>query len=197
MQNQKTIREMLAVGRHRLDVGQACKVAELVLANPRKISQVIECLWDEDPGIANRAADALERATYHRPGIAQPWKEALIGLMAEAQQNKLRWNLAMLVPRLELCVTDARRTAAVLRSYLDDQGSIVKTAAMHGFTTLTKHDPELLPEALDMLRILSRSGTPAMRARGRILLKQLEAPAMRRSKAIKRAHISMYAEPQH
>jgi len=27
---------------------------------------------------------------------------------------------------------------------------------------------------LDLLRVLSRSGTPAMRARGRILLRQLE-----------------------
>lgn len=195
MQQQKTIREMLVLGRHRLDVGKACKVAELVLENPRKISQLIECLWDKEPGVANRAADALERATYHRPGIAQPWKEALIGLMAEAQQNKLRWNLAMLVPRLQLGVTDARRAAAALRSYLDDQGSIVKTAAMHGLTMLTKHDPELLPEVVDMLRILSRSGTPAMRARGHILLKQLEAPAKRRSLARKPAHISMYAEP--
>lgn len=195
MRQQKTIREMLAVGRHRLDVGKACKVAELVLANPRKIRQLIDCLWDEDPGVANRAADALERATYHQPKIAQPWKEALIGLMAEAQQNKLRWNLAMLVPRLQLSIADARRAAAALRSYLDDQGSIVKTAAMHGLTMLTKHDPDLLPEVIDMLRILSRSGTPAMRARGRILLKQLEAPTKRRSNASEHAHISMYAEP--
>ena len=195
MQQQKTIRDMLALGRHRLDPGQARKVAELLLADPRKISQLIECLWDEDPGIANRAADALERATYHQPKIAQPWKEALIGLMAEAQQNKLRWNLAMLVPRLQLSVTDARRAAAALRSYLDDEGSIVKTAAMHGLTMLTKHDPELLSQVIDMLRILSRSGTPAMRARGRILLKRLEAPTRKRLTRSERAHISMYAEP--
>ena len=195
MQKQKTIRDMLAVGRHRLDVGQARKVAELVLANPRKTDQLINCLWDEDPGVANRAADALERATYQRPQLAQPWKEALIGLLAEAEQNKLRWNLALLVPRLELTVADARRAAASLRGYLDDRGSIVKTAAMHGLTSLTKHDPELLPEVVDMLRILSRSGTPAMRARGRILLKQLEGPRKRRSSSTGPTHASIYADP--
>ena len=32
----------------------------------------------------------------------------------------------------------------------------------------------MMPEVLDMLRSLSRSGTPAMRARGRILLKRME-----------------------
>jgi len=201
MQKRKTIRELLAVGRHRLDPGQSRKVAALVLGNPRKVSQLVECLWDEDPGVSNRAADALERATCHKPAIAQPWKESLIGLMAEAEQNKLRWNLALLVPRLALDVMDARRAATALRSYLDDKGSIVKTAAMHGLAALTKHDPELLPEVIDMLRVLSRSGTPAMRARGRILLKQFEAAGKRRAiiahSSGRQKHISIYAQPTH
>ena len=141
MRKWKTIRAMLAAGRHRLDPGLSKKVADLVLAKPRSVGQLVECLWDEDPGTANRAADALERATYHQPKIAQPWKEPLIGLMAEAEQNKLRWNLALLVPRLELTVDEVRRAAAILRTYLDDKGSIVKTAAMHGLAALTRQIP--------------------------------------------------------
>jgi hypothetical protein len=170
---------MLMSGRHRLDVGRAREVANLVLAHPRRTSQLIDCLWDEDAGIANRAADALERASYHRPTLAAKWTESLIGLMAEAEQNKLRWNLALSVPRLNLTLVAARRVAAALRTYLEDRSSIVKTAAMHGLADLTRHDRSLLPEVLDLLRVLSRSGTPAMRARGRILLKKLEGPSPR------------------
>ena len=195
MEKHETIRAMLARGRHKLDVGRTKEVAALILAKPRKVGQLIECLWDEDAGVANRAADALERATYHRPALAAAWTESLIGLMAEAEQNKLRWNLALLVPRLKLSVEEARRVATALRTYLDDQGSIVKTAAMHGLAVLTQHDPKLLPEVLDMLRILSRSGTPAMRARGRILLKQLETSRARPARQRKAAHQTMYAEP--
>ena len=179
---------MLAVGPHRLAVGRARQVAELVLAQPRKTGQLVECLWDEDPGVANRAADALERASAHRPSIAAAWKESLIGLMAEAEQNKLRWNLALAVPRMELTVTEARRVAATLRTWLDDRGSIVRTASMHGLAQLTRSDPSLLTEVLDMLRILSRSGTPAMRARGRILLKQLQASNQPPTPATPSAH---------
>ena len=195
MEKHETIRAMLARGRHKLDVGRTKEVAALILAKPRKVGQLIECLWDEDAGVANRAADALERATYHRPALAAAWTESLIGLMAEAEQNKLRWNLALLVPRLDLSVEEARRVATALRTYLDDRGSIVKTAAMHGLAVLTRHDPMLLAEVLDMLRILSRSGTPAMRARGRILLKQLESPSTRPARQHKAAHQTMYAEP--
>jgi hypothetical protein len=42
----------------------------------------------------------------------------------------------------------------------------------------------MLPEVMDMLRLLSRSGTPAMRARGRILLKRMES----RSRASEDVH---------
>ena len=195
MRKPETIRAMLAVGRHRMDGGRARQVAELVLAKPRKVGKLIECLWDEDAGVACRAADALERATYHRPELAQPWKVSLIGLMTEAEQNKLRWNLALLVPRLDLNVAEARRAASALRGYLDDRGSIVKTAAMHGLAALTKHDPELMPEVLDMLRILSRSGTPAMRARGRILLKRIEASGKRQARSAEQARQTMYMDP--
>jgi len=195
MGKQETIRAMLASGRHRLDVGRTKEVAAQVLAKPRKVGQLIECLWDEDPGIANRAADALERVSFDRPLLTAAWTESLIGLMAEAEQNKLRWNLALFVPRLELSAAEAQRVAAALRTYLEDQSSIVKTAAMHGLAALTRHDPKLLPEVLDMLRILSRSGTPAMRARGRILLKKLETPSERPARQRKPAHQRMYAEP--
>ena len=200
MPKRETIRAMLAVGRNRMDGGRARQVAELILAKPRKVAQLIECLWDQDPGIACRAADALERATYHRPKLAQAWKESLIGLMAESELNKVRWNLALLVPRLDLRVAEARRAAATLRSYLQDRdsavkSSIVKTAAMHGLTALTRHDPELMPEVVDMLRILSRSGTPAMRARGRILLKQIESSGKKRAQFTERECQTMYVDP--
>jgi len=174
MATAKTIRAMLLPGR-RLEPGNTSEVAALVLKNPRKTGQVIECLWDEDAGVANRAADALERASSRRPQILVRWKDAILDRMLDAGENKLRWNLALMVSRMRLNEIDTARAAAVLRTWLDDKSSIVKTSAMHGLAGLTQNDASLLPEVLDMLRVLSRSGTPAMRARGRILLKRIES----------------------
>jgi hypothetical protein len=149
----------------------------MIRAHPRRATRLIELLWDDDPGVASRAADALERA-YHDPSptmrrIVGEFKEALIGLLPEARYIKLRWNLAFTIPRLSLTVTEARRVAATLETYLDDRSSIVKTAALQGLADLTRHDPASLPAVLDLLRIHGRSGTPAMRARSRHLLKRL------------------------
>jgi hypothetical protein len=134
-----------------------------------------------------RAADALEKLTRRRSSQPDPvrdallvllqrsWKAPLIGLLSESTENKLRWCLAPVLPRLTLTISECRRVAAILRTCLEDKSSIVKTCAMQGLAELTRQDASLLPEVLDLLRILARSGTPAMRARGRILLRKLEA----------------------
>jgi len=170
----ESIRQMLAPG-GRLDVGRVWQVVELIEGRPVRLAQLIECLWDDNPAIANRAADALERVTRDRPQQAQRWKDALLGLLAETTEKKVRWNLALIIPRLRLTVSECRRVAKVLHSYLDDPSSIVKTAALHGMSDLTRQDPESMPDVLDLLRVAGRSGTPAMRARSRILLKAIES----------------------
>ncbi|HVZ83905.1 MAG TPA: hypothetical protein VG893_09535 [Terracidiphilus sp.] len=174
------LRALLTEGRHSLSVGRTRQVAEMLTARPKLAGTLIELLWDDDPGIANRAADALERASACKPKILAPWKDALLGRMADAgtnnRANKLRWNLALMIGRTELTIPETERAAAVLRGWLDDKSSIVKTAVLHGLADLSRWNPALRAEALDTLRVLSRSGTPAMRARGRILLKTLEKP---------------------
>ncbi len=97
------------------------------------------------------AADVLERLTRERPESAQRWKEPLLGLLAEATEKKVRWNLALLIPRLKLTVPECRRVAELLQSWLDDPSSIVKTSALHGMADLTRQARELLPDVQDLL----------------------------------------------
>ena len=128
--------------------------------------------------MASRAADVLERISRRglpaRERILPAARKALLGLLPESVPKKLRWNLALMLGRLPLTVPEARGAAQVLQSWLDDPSSIVKTAALQGLADIALHDPTLLPTVLDLLRIHSRSGTAAMRARCRILLKKLD-----------------------
>jgi hypothetical protein len=180
MAGQVDLRERLAMGRHALDIARVPEIVELIEAQPRRVERLIELLWDEDPGVANRAADVLERVS-RAPSAALlrrlvEFKEALLGLLPEARFIKLRWNLALTIARLPLTVSEARRAATALQAYLEDRSSIVKTAVLQGMADLTRYDPGSLPQVLDVLRIQGRSGTPAMRARSRHLLKRLETP---------------------
>jgi hypothetical protein len=175
------LRSELAIGRHALDRGRVPEIARLIAAQPRRAERVIELMWDDDPGIASRAADVLERIS-HNPSpalgrILDEYKEALLGLLPDAGFKKLRWNLAFVIPRLDLTLAEARRAAATLYTFLEDRSSIVKTAALQGLADLTRHDPGSLPAVLDLLRIHGRSGTPAMRARSRHLIQRLDPTA--------------------
>ena len=161
----------------RLAKARVLEVVELIRAHPKHIASLIECLWDDNAGVANRAADALERVTYDEPELLQRWKEPLLGLLDEVVGNKLRWNLALTVPRMQLTVAECRRAAQILERYLEDKSSIVRTAALQGLADLARQDPASLPAVLDLLRSTGRSGTAAMRARSRILLKKLEKTA--------------------
>jgi hypothetical protein len=178
MTTRAEIRRLLAQGRHALSVGRVKEVMPLIQAQPALAAFVVELIFEQDLGISQRAADVLERVS-HKPSpalyrVLARSKDALVGLLPEAQPKKVRWNLALTLGRLPLTVAEARRAAEVLQSWLDDPSSIVKTAALQCVADLTRHDSSLLPMALDLLRIHSRSGTPAMRARCRILLQKLE-----------------------
>ncbi len=170
----ESIHSMLTAGRQRFSIGRTAEVVNLVRAHPPKAAQLIECLWDEDPGVAMRAADALEKLTRGDASFLQSMKAPLLGLMTEATENKLCWCLAITIPRLELTASESHRAAETLQSWLEDSSSIVKTCALQGLADLTRQGPSLLPAVVDLLRIHSRTGTAAMRARSRILLHRLE-----------------------
>jgi hypothetical protein len=179
MAKAESIRSMLHEGQGRISVGRAEEVAALVLAQPKTFPRLMACLWDADPSVVNRAAHALERVTRDgQPGpIAQlnSWKTSLLGLLPDTQENKLRWHLALLLPRLTLTQQESTRAAETLQSWLeDDSSSIVNTMSLQGLADLTRQNPSLQPMVLDLLRIHGRSGTPAMRARCRTLLQKFE-----------------------
>ena len=172
------LRAELAVGRHVHDPGRVLLIAEWIADRPRAVPKLLELLWHDDEGVANRAADVLERITRRpRPALRAAvtrHKAELIGLLADASFAKLRWNLALTIPRLTLTVTECRKVASVLHTWHDDRSSIIKTTALHALAELTRQDSDSLPEVVDLLRVKGRSGTPAMRARSRILLEKLE-----------------------
>lgn len=173
-----SIRQMLSGGDRR-SPGRADEVVELMKAQPRRVKQLVECLWNNNPCVCMRAADATEKLTRTQPELLQRYKASLLGLMAEAKQKEVRWHLAVTIPRLHLTPSECQRVAELLEGYLDDRSSIVKTCAMQGLSDLTRQDNSLRPPVMEMLRLLTRTGTPAMRARGRILLKRSSSLADR------------------
>jgi hypothetical protein len=171
------LRAMLA-GSDRRSIGRSSEAVTLVQRYPKHTRHLVKLLWNRDPGIAMRAADALEKLTRDQPNLLEPHKAPLLGLLAETTQQEIRWHLAVIVPRLRLTGPECRRIVQVLQTYLEDRSSIVKTFAMQGLADLTLQRSDLRPAIIELIRPLTRDGTPAMRARGRHLLQELEPGIM-------------------
>jgi HEAT repeat protein len=161
-------------GGDRRSIGRSDGVKKLVLHQPERFTELIECLWDKDPIVRMRAADAAEKVTATRPELLNPHKLELLGLLAEAQQIELRWHLAIMVPRLELSRPETKRAAAALQRYLEDRSSIVKTFALQGLHDLVRQNSNLREPARRALEESLRAGTAAMKARARKLSKELK-----------------------
>ncbi len=145
-----------------------------VLRQPGRFAELVECLWSEDPIVRMRAADAAEKVSAMKTDLLKPYKLALLGLPAEADQIELRWHLATMVPRLSLTGVERQRAAAALLRYLEDRSSIVKTFALQGLVDLARKEPNLLVPATQALEQSLLSGKAAMRVRARKLLKELK-----------------------
>ncbi len=156
-------------GGDRRSIGRAGAVASMAIRQPALFPKLIKGMWHEDPLVRMRAADAAEKVSVKKPELLRPFKAELMGLLTEAKEQELRWHLAQMVPRLALSATERAHVARTLRTYLDDRSSIVKTCAMQGLA-LAAADDKLLPATMELLSQLTRTGTPAMRARGRKLL---------------------------
>src|SRR4029077_14377594 len=145
-------------GGDRRSIGKSNHIAKLVLSDPKRFPELVKCLWDEDPIVRMRAADAAEKVTVTVPELLNPHKQELLGLLDEAEQIELRWHLALMVPRLSLSGTERARAAAALQRYLEDRSSIVKTFALQGLADLALQDSNLRGPVRRVLEESLRSG---------------------------------------
>lgn len=164
---------VLLEGGDRRSIGRSNEVAKRVLRTPRRFAELLQCLWSRDAIVRMRAADAAEKVSSVKPELLEPHKAELLGLLAESQQSEVRWHLAQMIPRLPLHETERQRAAKLLESYLEDPSSIVRTFTLEALADLSRRDAGLRQRLREILAESLDSGTAAMKARARKLLKQL------------------------
>ena len=161
-------------GGDRRSIGNSNRVAAVVLRQPDRLAEVIECLRSPDPVVRMRAADAAEKVSAKRPELLGPFKMDLLSLAAESTQAELRWHLALMIPRLRLTLAERHHAVRLFSEYLSDRSSIVKTFAIQALADLSRGVPDMHTDLVDLLERTARDGTAAMKARSRILLKALK-----------------------
>ncbi len=163
----------LLEGGDRRSISGVAEAVAMVSRNSKLFPGLIKGIWHDDALLRMRAADAAEKVTRIKPDLLRPHKGALLGLLAEATEQELRWHLAVMIPRLTLNHDERQLVVSVLESYLEDRSSIVKTFALQGLADLAREDSRIRAGVIERLREATRNGTAAMKARSRKLLLEL------------------------
>lgn len=167
--NWHTILTMLQGGDRR-SIGRSDEVVRLILEKPQLFDALISGIALEDPLVRMRCADAAEKITVTHPEYLRPYKRKLIEDYSRIEQKEVRWHVAAMLARLPLTAREQKRVVDILLSYTNDRSSIVKTLAMQALADIALHNEELQPEVRKHIEELCVIGTPAMKARGRMLL---------------------------
>lgn len=165
-------------GGDRRSIGRADGVVADVLDNPRLFDAVIAGMLHHDPVVRMRAADVAEKVTRVHPEYLQRYKAMLLEEVAQVEQQEVRWHVAQMLPRLELSDEERAEAVEILLGYLEDESKIVKTSSMQALADLAEQDARLKEQVIPLLEELTRTGSPAMRSRGRKLLSRFRDPSL-------------------
>jgi HEAT repeat protein len=162
-------------GGDRRSIGRVDEVVAEVLDNTTLFDDLFSGLQHDDPLVRMRSADAMEKITARYPEYLDPYKTTIIEEVAPIDQQEVRWHVAQMVPRLDLRETEVNEVFDILLGYLDDDSKIVKTFSMQALADLAQQHPELIPQVTQILEEQTRTGSPAMKSRGRKLLIMLRS----------------------
>ena len=160
-------------GGDRRSIGESNRAAILVLEQPEVIAVLFQGLDSTDPVLRMRCSDAIEKVTTKRPELLAPYKRALIQRYSKIAQQEVRWHVAPLLSRLPLSTEETATVVKLLLSFTNDRSSIVRTMTMQALTDIALRRPHFLPEVKEHIQELSLIGSPAMKARGKKLLRAL------------------------
>lgn len=171
--------ERMLSGGDRRSIGRANEAAAQVQANPARFGELFELVFAEDAVVRMRAADAVEKASAKQPELLLPYKARILHEMAAVDQQEVRWHAAQLLPRLALAGEGLETALEVLQGYLLDDSRIVQVNAMQALADLAVENPQLRTRVVPLLVEHTRSGSPAVRSRGKKLLASLGVPDRR------------------
>ena len=157
----------------RRSVGESNRAVLAVLEYPELIGVLFQGLETADPALRMRCADAIEKVTANRPELLLPFKKTILNRLSKLEQQEVRWHVPPMLARLPLTEAEEVTVVNVLLGYTNDRSSIVKTLSMQALADIALRSHRLLPGIKQHIEALSIIGTPAMKARGKKLLKSL------------------------
>jgi len=154
--------------------GNADAVAEEIESNPKLFNAVFNGLYQDDPVVRMRSADAVEKASKERPELLEGYTSKVISILASVVQQEVCWHMAQISPRLNLTKSEEKQIIELLKRLLSHKSKIVRVSAMEALVSFAERNEKIVGQVKEIIKAQMKSGVPSILSRGRKLLQRLE-----------------------
>ena len=154
-------------------IGRADEVVSDVQKDQSLFTEVFRGFYHDDPIVRMRSADAVEKITRTNPELLSGFEKAIIKELSQIEQQEVCWHVVLLLPRLSYTKEQENEIIEILMRYLSHKSKIVNVNAMEALAMLAIKNHMLRRDVKNTIKSKIASGSPAVQARGRKLLKRL------------------------
>lgn len=165
----------LAVGGKTNSLGLAEHVVQAVLQDKSRLDELYNCLFESDPWLRMRAADALEKVCRVHPEWFESYADRLLGEMGASPQASLQWHVAQMLGEITLTPAQQKQAVGWLEARLNDANVdwIVAANSMTTLVQLTRAGYVPKAEAAALIKKQEGHRSTAVRRRAAKLLAEL------------------------
>ncbi len=173
-ENRPSPRALLSGGDRR-SIARSEELLALVLEDRHLVREVARLVRDDNPLVAMRAFDLMEKLAHERPAWIQRYRGLFAGPAAENGSWEIRLQIARALPLLHWTPRERPRVLAILRRYANDPQKFVRAWALDGLARFAEGDASLMPAVESVLEEFERSESAALRSRAKAIRKRLRA----------------------
>jgi hypothetical protein len=162
-------------GGDRRSIARANRALDAVVRDPRRLPELVALARDDDPLVAMRAVDLLEKLARSHPDWIAPHKRLFIGPLADSDRWEIHLQIVRALPLFRWSRTDRRRVIEILSRDVDYPQTFVRAWALDSLSIFATTDASLVPLVRRHLRRFQASGSKALAARARHVSARLSA----------------------
>jgi len=162
-------------GGDRRSIGRSDEVVSDIQKDQSLFKEVFKGLYLDDPVVRMRSADVVEKISRKNPDLLAGLEKTIIKELSQIEQQEVCWHIALLLPRLSYTRTQEKEILEILKRYLSHKSKIVNVNAMEALAKLATKNTTILRDVTRSIKSKVASGSPAIQARGKKLLKRLSS----------------------
>jgi hypothetical protein len=155
--------------------GTASQLNTILEQNPELFPEFFrQMLQNTDSMIRLRIGNAVEKAARKNPELIRPYKNKILTIIPNTQDTEIIWHVVLLLGYLDLEEDEQALAVNTIYRWLDTiPHRFVKVNCLQTLGVLAQKHDWLRGEVTETLQAALEHESPSIRARSRILLKQL------------------------